>query len=368
MPTTITLDQPLWAIAADWGLDGEELPVIFRQLVTSDDGALFSQRLEAICDALLRQLPTIQRSTIDHLVAIIEEGGTKATVYVNELSVVLRARTNTNIEAGGAVTMQQIADVEEVDLGIAFPEHSGVVVLFSMGWRKALWFDLGVFHGEPQQHVPSVLGVATSRMLLPEAWLLSETGWEHILKTGWFPFAGLPNTLRSQMLQGAAVGQDLDPFILNPTSQFVAEAVDGWGNSWESNRFFKPHIQLLRTAIDRYLAEDYISTNAILWPRIEGILRTFAPSVGRHVQLGKVTAGSPMTSLYLPARFMRFISERWFASFDAASSAPSFSRHSVCHGAALQEDFDLKNATIALLVVDQFHRFLQRVPPEKSAR
>ena len=95
--------------------------------------------------------------------------------------------------AGQGMTKDDIADIVRLDLGVDIP-GAGFIFVFSVGWRKGLFFDYGPI--VPNQETASlrhwpVLAQAYAHVLFQELFSINESEWEYILESKWFPFAGL---------------------------------------------------------------------------------------------------------------------------------------------------------------------------------
>jgi hypothetical protein len=118
-------------------------------------------------------------------------------------------------------------------------------------------------------------------------------------------------------------------------------------------------VEIIREAVQRFRANDFLSCNALLWTRIEGILRSHARLSGQNIDLRPgalarhATKGLPESALVMPRRFERYITSVYFRKYDPQASPDSIGRHSVSHGDAPVAFFDKKHATIALLIVHQ---------------
>jgi len=130
--------------------EGEEVRVSSTEFTSSEDGEIFVTRLEGIAQELLSALPEkarVQPSQVDHLVGIYRKDMT-ATVYLNECFIRAQVRSARRIEAGELATEDDIADVLSASFvvrangeEVVFPPDAGLMVVFSSGWRKGLFFD-----------------------------------------------------------------------------------------------------------------------------------------------------------------------------------------------------------------------------------
>jgi hypothetical protein len=155
--------------------------------------------------------------------------------------------------------------------------------------------------------------------------------------------------------------------LLERVAAELTDALPGMLKKWERNNLFKSHFAIFKQAVDRFLAKDYISATSILYPRIEGLMRTQLSTSGKNIKVTQKTLVSSVVearkserhgfSMLLPNRFSRYLEEVYFADFDPNNQAV-LSRNSVAHGVAPAADFSLKGATIGLLVLDQLSFYI----------
>jgi hypothetical protein len=347
-------------------LEGDEVEVVAREFTSSEDGELFVSRLEGLPNDLLAMVPheaRITPSRVDHLVGIIEPD-LRTTLYINECNFVAHAVSARAVAAGEEMTVDDILDIARVDIeGVDCPPEAGIVCVFSAGWRKGLYFDLEPLlpeAGVRTYHVNEVLGPLFAYLHNQTVLSLSEEEWTELFRQRWFPFASLPKAILEDLI--GAIRSDMTADVFLPkVSGAVRELSPQLMERWRSAPAFQEHVALLERALERYLAEDYLSATALLYPRIEGILRTI------HWQVDESSRPSPRNlaaagassrnaaheySWLLPGAFKRFLEQVYFADFKPGQVAP-LSRHSIGHGVASVEDFDLKSGTIAILIVDQ---------------
>jgi len=148
MPYTITLGQLPAGHAIDSAKPGEELRVQFREFVTSEDGDLLTSRLEGLPSDILRltgPAPSLQPSAINHMLVLVRRDKS-ATVYINELQILAEVQATRTVQAGEVVLGDDVADVRKLKFsGVEIPDDVGVLFVFSIGWRRALYYDFGPF-------------------------------------------------------------------------------------------------------------------------------------------------------------------------------------------------------------------------------
>ena len=194
---------------------------------------------------------------------------------------------------------------------------------------------------------------------------LDESQWEILFSQGWFPFVSLPKRILRQMISAVRSGSGTEQY-----TQSVVEAIRAMAplirSRWREPALYQEHLPLLEHAMERFLEGDYVSPTSILYPRIEGILRSIHTASGaassfNQSRLAEAAVDAWVDKVHdyswlLPNRFKEYLEKVYFAGFSPGQPA-SLSRHSVGHGVAQPRDFDQKHACIAILIVDQL-RFL----------
>ncbi len=374
MPYEITSKDFPNGYAASSARKGENVSVIVREFTSSEDGDIFISRLEGIPSSIINSLPQergIKSSIVDHLLAIIRRDET-ATVYVNELDIrtriIIKGR---DIEAGQPVFSDDIADIQRLILhGITIPDDAGIVFLFSKGWRKGFYYDLKPLVGpdfSPRDYDLELLfGQYYAYLSFQHLFKLTEAGWDALIAQKWFPFISLKNRTIREIITYAKEGWNVDE-LTERISKELTDLLPSMLKKWERNNLFESHFMFFKQAAERYLTGDYISTASILYPRIEGLMRTYLSSINKNVKPSPKNLVTSVVdarademhnfSLLLPNNFRRYLEEVYFANFDP-NNPNVLSRHSVAHGVAPANDYSLKGATIGLLILDQLSFYL----------
>ena len=351
---------------------GEYAQVAYREFTSTEDGQNFIKRLEGLPNDILQRLPSqILPSQIDHMLAVCRRDG-KADVYVNELDIHANIRIAKSMKAGEEVLKDDIVDIEDVKLGVQIPDDAGVLFVFSIGWRKGLFYDFEPISGpDPplrQYDVSAVFGQVYCHVLFQERFSISDAEWDALLSAQWFPFMGLSHnmieTLISYIRSGWNPDENLDD-IVSETKSRASQMLD----SWRKHSSFMPHIDILQRAVERFQDDDYMSCTGLLFPRIEGILRTHHTRLGTqsHPSSKDLTESAVASkigndkSLLLPHRFANYLQDVYFAHFNPDTPNINVSRHSVAHGVAAAEKFNQKSAVIGILTVHQLFYFLENV-------
>lgn len=381
MPHQIQLDHVPAGYALNSGRDGEQMAAAVCEFTSSEDGQLFISRLEGIPRMLIEKLPpmlTAAASMTDNLLAIVR-ADKSAAIYYNECHPSITARAKKAIKKGDPVSLDDIFDVERVDLdGINVPEDAGICYVFSFGWRKGFFFDLGpcqsgAHHRKRDYDLGAVLGDCFARVLFQERFSILEATWEEMFRQRWFPFSSLTRDQVTRIIGFAREGKPIDP-EMDSFRQHAIEVVGQRLQQWEGEAAFAEHLPIIRAAYQHFVAGDDLSATAILYPRIEGIIRSHqrvispcAPLKQGQFSATASGAGHPAlrpTSTFLPERFRQYLEEVYFCGFDPHQPATTASRHTIAHGVAPAASFDRKSATIGFLTLLQISTVI-RMTSEK---
>lgn len=353
---------------------GNDVTIALREFTSSEDGDFFISRLEGFPSQVIGMLPQAlgaRPSMVDHLLAIIRRDKT-ATVYLNEIPIIAEILVKgRDLEPGQPVFADDIADIRRVTFkDIEIPNDAGVLFLFSQGWRKGFFYDLGPLAGEEPRlrdyDLPALCGQYYSYLSFQNLFKISESEWNRMISQGWFPFISLTRSTIQEIISYARNEWDIDDL-----GERIAAEVKGLISSflvkWEKNSLFAPHFEILKQATERFLASDYISANSILYPRIEGIMRAHHLITKQETKPTQSNLVSSVLesraeerhaySMLLPNNFLRYMREVYFANFDMTSPG-ILSRHSVAHGVVPAKTLSLKGAVVGLLILDQLSLFL----------
>jgi hypothetical protein len=350
---------------------GENVQVRMRDFVSSEDGDKLVSHLEGISDFILSRLPVrVMPSVIDHLLAIIRPDKT-GTVYINELEFTGLIRPRRSMKKGEAIFQRDILDIQRIKIGnVRIPNDCGFEIVMSCGWRKGFYYDLVPLHDPDkpirEYDVELLLGQFWAYLTFQDLFKIEESTWKELFRQRWFPFIYLGHPLLKKIVEHARLGWDVDELLPEIRKEVDNILVNATG-VWRTNPYFEPHVHLLERAIERYHSEDHVSAAAILYPRIEGIMRSYfasagvtkepsAPNLTREV-VQKNADKRHLCCLFLPDKFRDYLNQVYFANFIPGSN-PDIGRHSVAHGEARAEDFTPKSSIIGLLTFYQVALFL----------
>lgn len=352
------------------------------EFVTSEDGETLISRLEEMAKILfgaIRPPTMVNPACVHDFLAIVRPDGS-GTLFINELSHLAQMQPKRDVRAGEAVFYDDIADVQRVRLlhngeVVEFPKDAGIAFFFPVGWRKGLFYDFTPLRGEARTgDLELVLGQHYAYLAFHERLGISASELDELAEQKWFPFITLgQRTIQNMMLQLRSGGQVDD--ILDTINDEVAESLPAELAKWQKNPVFSEHAAILQKAVERFLAKDYISAVSIVFPQIEGLLRS------HHLQ-AKLTgpwkpqalietaiAANPNVQhphcLLLPAKFQAYLEKVFYAPFDPGNPQ-ELTRHTVAHGVAPAADFNKKGATLGFLVLSQLAYYLITTTPEAA--
>ena len=374
MPFEITLDAPPagYAMHHSSGVEGTPTLIAVREFTSSEDGELFLSRLDGFPSQLIAKLPpeaNVFPSAIDHLIAVVRRD-LRTTVFVNECAVHAKVLLGRRIEQGEIIYEDDVIDIDAVIFeGVEFPKDAAVLCVFSAGWRKGLFFDFTPLDPDARERdydIEKLLGSYMAYLKSQQVFSLDESDWSYLVESQWFPFVTLAKPLKGKVIAFAKGRENLDrlvPELAENVKQLIPRMLERWSES----SIFRPHLELLRHAAQEFEEGDFVSCTAIIYPRIEGLLRTAHEVVGaKERATQKALSKTAVTvrgveahyfSWLLPEMFRRYLEEAYFANFEPGRPA-KLSRNSLGHGVTSAEEFNQKGASIGLLVLDQLFYFM----------
>ncbi len=219
MPYTIRFALLPMGHAAGAAKDGESVSVQPTDFTSTEDGQRFIKSLEAFPNDVLQLLSqqcgvAVSPSQVDNLLVIVNKDLT-ATVYLNEVRQVLRVRASRTINAGEPVAKNDIvADIDRMELGdISIAPEAGVLFLFSVGWRKGLFYDFAPLNPitvvRRTFDCAKVFAQLYAHVLFQERFSILESEWDLLFRAKLFPFAGFKNETIESILSYLRAGWDL---------------------------------------------------------------------------------------------------------------------------------------------------------------
>ena len=360
------------------GFCGEPIPIRRSGILTSEDGEQLYRQLEGVSEAYAAAFGPggVSPSQVDHILAVIRPDR-QATLYCNELQLIAGIRINRvsrdGIRTGEAIFGNDVADVDSLELRdasgnpVVIPDDHGFCLVLSHRWRKALIFDYSVFPPNPRRRTESltrVFGHAMAQLMFQEMYSVSEAQWARLFEWGWFPFVGLTHLHRRSLLSWANDERYPAPLMEEICFAFAANLEDRVEVWRQRHELMVPQTGFLTTALERFRANDNVGCISVLYPRIEGVMRTlFAeenskPRPDQNEMVTNLVENQHPDSLLLPHRFGEYLNAVYFQGFDLSKGNLPLSRHSHAHGVSQAGDYDFIRAVVGFMIFDQLCHYL----------
>lgn len=373
MPIQIMLDKLPAGISLTHALPDEQVEVCTKAYLSSEDGNDFIGHLEGVwgCFKVDMARRGISPSQIDHFLAIISREK-KATLFCNELQQIAVMQAKREIEVGESVFKDDIADIEELVVQdasgklIEIPPDHAVVLILSVGWRKCLYYDFSVFGADARIRpldIPRLFGRFYQHLLFQEMYSIRDDQWEKMIDWGWFPFIWMGTDDRSKVINFST--RDEEPReIFEETCRQYQSLLPNRMKSWKKCGLLEEQSAFIEKAAEHYLADEYISSIQVLYPRIEGVMRRLhllkkpGKKAKQRTMAETLVADRRDYSLLVPHRFREYVLRFYFRAFNEESGDLPLSRHTVAHGTSLPEDYDFVKASLGFMIFDQMFYYL----------
>jgi hypothetical protein len=366
----IKLEHQLVGFVAESHRGPGEVTVVTSEFTSSEDGLHFVSRLEGIQESIISHVPDCPPpSMIDSFLAVIRRDLT-TSIVLNEVAITGKIAPKRNVKKGELIVLDDIADILRVDFDAPVPNECGVVFIESFGWRKSLFFDLSPLSNPPKLRtydLGSIIGQQHAYLLFQDQVRITDQQWNELFEQSWFPFRMLPLSRIRIILNQAKESWSIDEEILKEPFVSQMNVIADPESPLLSRKAFFEHRDLLRHAFERFRAGDYKSTTALLFPRIEGVLRSiYGEQPSGRITSSKLAAASTAkyeeargtSTLLMPDKFREYLDRVYFRGWGSGTIANHLSRHTVAHGVARQEQFDLKAAAVGVLIVLQLALYL----------
>ncbi len=347
-----------------------------REFSSSEDGNDFIARLEGISSIYAKAFehPSIPPPNIGTFLALVKPN-LETTVYMNELSLVGSAkikRLNPDVTVGDPVFLDDIAYIAEAEFRtvdgeiIEIPPDCGITLIFSCRWRKALYFDFSVFSpgaGPRTDNLPRIFGHMLSHLMFQEVYSITEAQWKRLSEWGWFPFVGLNHEDRKAVIRSASGERKPIPILEDVARRFLID-LETRIAAWGRYELLSDRREFFVRAKERLEAKDYLSCINLIYPQIEGVMRSLfveeaaTGSPSQDSMSSNLVENQSEHSVLLPKRFEQFLLNVYFRPFDQRAGHVPLSRHTVAHGISRPADYDFLTSAVGFMVVDQLFHYL----------
>jgi hypothetical protein len=346
--------------------EGEQLTIITSDQATELSGERFFTYIQLLSQFFLDPfLKAGNRLSLVDNCLVLTSMPNRARVYVNEVDCEVSAISARAIQAGEIIHENDITGVASARFpNIEIGPNEGVLYLFTIGWRRAFFFDLTPHHSDTdiRASLEQRIGILYDALLFPKLFALDESSWLRLYEEGWFPFVALRRTANSTLLALIARIQEhrsIENAEQKLLDMFSSETLASFCENFKRQDFLHPHLPFIEQGIQRFNAGDYLSSINNIWPRIEGILRyayTKSDKPGQKKLLenmSTVLASKVMPTVFFPQYFKDYLLHYYFRDFDLQNNQLEVTRHSIGHGVAMAHSYDRKRALIGLLIIDQ---------------
>lgn len=292
-----------------------------------------------------------------------------ADLWLDKAAVTMSVRLKHSVEAGSAVFQDSILDVTTITFpAIAFQPGDQVIILFRVGWRFGLYFDLS--DEFDQALMERTLGRLYRGMLYYERYaaLSNPSLFDKLIETGWFPFLELENDEFAPLYGAAINAEDIERCGQLLLTKFAAERVDNMGARWFRNALFQRRKPVLRSGLESFKRNDPVAAIKTLCTELEGILQdayigthsTNAKTGGliRFANEAATQKAGGVDTLFFPSEFQRYLEGSVYKGFDPLAGDATASRHGAAHGAAPPETYTQARALQIILTLDQISHYL----------
>lgn len=354
--------------------DGSYL-IATRDFLHQEKEPAFSKFLDSITGGVLSKSPElIKPSQIDNLLVVVDKDN-RATVIINELEIIISGYTKKAVEAGDQITVNDIAHIRKAEIKNHLQANEKFIFIFNIGWLRGACFDLtprdDKYNGLSIEELTTWFGQSISYLSFKSRFSFTDKSWEFFLRNDFFPFIYLKADDINIFKNMAEIeAENFDDVFVSTLAEVFDSELQALSEKWQKNLTLKLEESFITTAVNRYLANDYISCISVLHPRIEKMLRlhlsrnTSEPTnvrktydqknLSKSVQVNFDKDVFPFTPL-LAERFAEYLEKSFFKNFTPGSFDEKLGRHSVCHGVVSETFFNKKFSIISFLIIDQLY-------------
>ena len=313
-----------------------------------------------------------------HGFLILIHSDLSADIYINDFPVSVRMRLKRDLEVDTLIRKSDIADVQELEFPhINIQDSDSVICCLKVGWKFLLYFNfLNQGRKSDIASIRAGLGRLYRYLSFQEVYhtLESETCFKEMVADGWFPFVEILGkdykSLAAAYQNGKSASDSVEETLLDRFDESRLKIIT---DKWWENPLFQQKRELLQAGIDAFLRGtkgDYINCIKNLYTEIEGIMRLLyfkdtgqGNRIGQNkfishlIAVGEQTAGDD-NSLLLPQRFLMYLTESIFTSFNVETGTVDLSRHSAAHGVATGKDYTAERALQAILTLNQIYFYI----------
>ena len=355
-------------------LAGQELPVLVRASITSDerDFHLYMEGISNLISERAKEAGAL--FSIDALIGfvLVAHKDGSAELHLSGMQMAVEILAKRDLKAGEVVYSRDIADVRRVKYqNITFLPSDKVFVCFKVGWKFGMFFDLADNRELDVDRMELDLGTLYRRLryqALYEA-LAEQTTVDRMTKAGWFPFIEVMGGDFDPLLKAYQLEFDIENKEKSLIEKFTPDRLDKIGERWWKNPILSKHKTVLAAGLEAFKRGDSVSCIKNIMTEIEGVLADLHLAekgstaktkdlLSHAVNKGVKKAGGE-ASLFFPKDFLEYLLKVAYANFDPNTPANAgASRHTVGHGYADGNTYTSARALQVILTLDQIVFYL----------
>jgi hypothetical protein len=363
-------DFQLAGLSTNNAAAGETVKVIQKMFISSleDDFPMIATNL------LSSILPFNAGASLNSLLVIIKPDN-KGYIY-QEFPFGTQMIVKKSIEPHRFVFKKDVADIISVFFKDAIADLNPgdgdrIIWLFRQNWNFGLFFD---FSGKLNTDaVLKEMGFYYRKLSYLSEYLFLEksSNFDAMIQDGWFPFVALIGDGIDEIRTYYQEGEKHPSIVEKLISSFDEARLTEMVSRWWSNSLFNSKKRILQAGIKSYLKNDdegYINAVKNLATELEGIIRvSYIEDLNRKPSTRELIEYitnrgrdkfSSIGSLCFPDRFLDYLSNYIFRSFDVQTGQIPESRHSVAHGVAQDGVYSQEFALKLILTLDNIYCFL----------
>lgn len=369
-PLRFTEVEPFGGFSAEAARPGQTVKIWTRLALTSDE-PLFHRLVDGLDRVILHMAEkagvgvSLRRA---NTVLLVFKPDNSAELWIDTAAVVMRCAVKRAVAARTVVFESDIADVTAMSFPcVEISAQDKVLCLFREGWSFGLAFDFNPEGKLDLDGLQIMLGTLHRRLRYRHLYqaVTNPTIFDTLVAAGWFPFVEIIAAEFRDLVQQAEAGFDITEIEPKIIEAFDAARLGHLLERWAAKPHFAVRQELLKEAVEAFLAKKPASVIKIILTEIEGVLND-AHKAAHGGQGAKIKdllafaqasaeqrAGGPDT-LFFPVAFGYYLGAHTFANFDpVARTGTAGSRHAVGHGAAAQDSYTMTRALQAILTLDQ---------------
>lgn len=356
-------------VSASAARKGEKVEILTRLAITSDERffhRIASNLAKVIEHAAAQRGTGLWLNRASTVLVVLHEDNT-AEVWLDTAAVQLNVMLKRGAKAGDPIFERDIIDITGMDFPLVeIGRTDRVICLFREGWRFGLYFDFNPDEEFDRASMCSALGMLHRTMRYRHVYdaLQNELTFKKLVAEGWFPFAEIIMVEFNELLQACEADFELRDIENKLIASFDQDRLERLFNQWMAKPHFAGKQEILRAAINAFLAAEPVAAIKIALTEIEGVLAEAYRAVhGKRAKIKKLLefavqsaeekTGAPDTLLF-PSAFAEYLRNYTFAAFDPDGVPPrASSRHAVGHGVAEPNSYTMARALQAILTLDQ---------------